>query len=616
MALEKKKRTFSILFKIAGVASGLVLITIIILAIFSIRDLQKISLETATTIARSKLSGDINALQDVIDLEYGRLRMQDGKLCDSDGKPLDGRTELIDDISKDLGVVATIFVKEGNDFKRITTSIVDDTGKRAVGTMLGTGSAAYGPITRGESYVGNAAILGKAYLAAYHPVFTTGETGNAGDIIGVYFIGFELSEVQDLINTGTRTGVIQIVIISVILLVVSVILNLSLFKGIIVNPINKIVAQLQQVSEGNLTLKLDIKSNDEFGNMAIYSNRMVENMKSLVGSIVTQSNKLLEIGTSLASSMNQTAAAIHEITSNTESMKTQVVNQAVSVDQSSTSMEEITKNIEELNGHIGRQTGDIERSSAAVEEMLANISSVTRTLNTNMDNVQELAAASENGHTSIIEVSQDIQEIAKNSEGLKEINSVIANIASQTNLLSMNAAIEAAHAGESGRGFAVVADEIRKLAESSNVQAKTVSQVLKKIQASIQKITVSTNDVLIKFGNMAEDIKTVTNQEEQVKAAMEEQNAGSKQILDAIGGLHDKNQSVKSGSTVMLAKSAEVIEESKKLEMITSEITTGMDEMAAGAREINQAVQEVNKISLENRESIQALIAEVTKFKV
>jgi methyl-accepting chemotaxis protein len=177
----------------------------------------------------------------------------------------------------------------------------------------------------------------------------------------------------------------------------------------------------------------------------------------------------------------------------------------------------------------------VAQSSSAIEEMLANIQSVTSTLVKNADNVTELIDASEIGRGGLQEVAADIQEIARESEGLLEINAVMENTASQTNLLLMNAAIEAAHAGEAGKGFAVVADEIRKLAESSGEQSKTISAVLKKIKDSIDKITASTDNVLNKFEAIESGVKTVADQEENIRNAMEEQGAGSKQILDAIG---------------------------------------------------------------------------------
>ncbi len=167
--------------------------------------------------------------------------------------------------------------------------------------------------------------------------------------------------------------------------------------------------------------------------------------------------------------------------------------------------------------------------------MLANIQSVTQTLMKNVENVTELTQSSEAGHEGLRDVAYDIQDIARESEGLLEINAVMENIASQTNLLSMNAAIEAAHAGESGKGFAVVADEIRKLAESSSEQSKTISTVLKKIKASIDKISLSTDNVLKKFEVIDRGVKIVAEQEENIRNAMEEQDQGSKQILEAIG---------------------------------------------------------------------------------
>jgi methyl-accepting chemotaxis protein len=180
----------------------------------------------------------------------------------------------------------------------------------------------------------------------------------------------------------------------------------------------------------------------------------------------------------------------------------------------------------------------------------------------------------------------------------------------------MNAAIEAAHAGDAGKGFAVVANEIRELAESSSEQSKTISMVLNKIKGSIDKVSESTDNTLTRFQVIDADVKTVSQQEGSIRNAMEEQSQGSKQILEAIGQLNEITRLVKDGSTEMLEGSHEVIKESKNLEHMTQEITGGINEMASGAQEINLAVNRINEITAKNRENINGLVREVSMFKV
>jgi methyl-accepting chemotaxis protein len=189
------------------------------------------------------------------------------------------------------------------------------------------------------------------------------------------------------------------------------------------------------------------------------------------------------------------------------------------------------------------------------------------------------------------------------------------NIASHTNLLSMNAAIEAAHAGEAGKGFAVVADEIRKLVESSSEQSKTISTVLKKIKNSIDKITSSTDIVLNKFGDIDTGIRTVSQQEEAIRISMEEQNEGSKQILEAISRLKELTGQVKTGSEEMQDGSKQIIQESRRLEQATAEISGGMNEMGDKVTQISTAVDRADTISVEIKKNIKVLVSEVEKFK-
>jgi methyl-accepting chemotaxis protein len=387
----------------------------------------------------------------------------------------------------------------------------------------------------------------------------------------------------------------------------------SLAKRIIrVGEMMKDIAE----GEGDLTKRLTIQAKDEIGNMGFHFNETLNKIHNLVVHIKQQSSSLVNIGTELSSNMSKTAATITEIAAAIQHIKTQTTSQAGSVRQTSETMRKIIASIEQLNEHIETQSSHITQSSAAIEQMLANIASVTKTLVKNDENVKRLSQASDAGRTGLQEVSTDIQEIAKDSEGLLEITAVMDSIASQTNLLSMNAAIEAAHAGESGKGFAVVADEIRKLAESSGEQSNTIANVLKKIKESIDKIALSTDAVIERFEAIDRSVKIVSDQEEQVRNSMEEQGTGSKQILEYIGKLNDISQIIKEDSGEMRAGSREILAESKNLEVLTEEITQGMQGMASGAEEINIAVQRVHDLSGENKRHIDILVDEISKFKV
>jgi methyl-accepting chemotaxis protein len=469
---------------------------------------------------------------------------------------------------------------------------------------------AFAVIKGGESkqFSGYSPVLQSNVQIDFSPL-QIGDSGKYWSIMVVATEEFMLLEVKSMQRFAIILGVILVIVAAAVVFIV--------LTGT-VKPIINVANTLKDIAqgEGDLTKSVNVNSNDEVGDLAKYFNQTLGKIKALVLTIKKEGIELTDIGDNLSSNMTETAAAVNEITANIQSIKNRVISESASVTEENATLEQLTHHIEKLENLIEKQSENVAQASAAIEEMVANTASVTDTLIKNATNVKTLTESSEVGRTGLQDVSTDIQEISRESEGLLEINAVMQNIASQTNLLSMNAAIEAAHAGEAGKGFAVVADEIRKLAESSGEQSKTISTVLKKIKESIDKITKSTDNVLARFEAIDSGVKTVADQEGNIRNAMEEQGEGSKQVLNGIEQVTEITRNVKSGSEEMLEGAQQVIAESQNLEKVTQEITSGMNEMAQGADQINIAVNQVNDLSSKNRDGIGNLMREVSKFKV
>jgi len=518
----------------------------------------------------------------------------------------------VEDVLKTNEVVSLMAIYDSTGF--IMGSYVPDrVGKniRDVDTVYGDHlNEAFQTIQKGESklYSGYSSVV-KSNVQMDLKSFQIGNSDMTWTVMVGATEDFMLLEVHEMTRFAIIIAVIAIAMSAAIIFFV---------LSRTVKPIVTVAETLKDIAqgEGDLTRSVNVNSNDEVGDLAKYFNQTLEKIKNLVIIIKNEAMKLSDIGSDLSSNMTETAAAVNQITANIQSIKGRVINQSASVTQTNATMEQVTVNIDKLNGNVEAQSQNVSQASAAIEQMVANIASVTDTLVKNATNVKSLQDASEVGRSGLQGVASDIQEIAHESEGLLQINAVMENIASQTNLLSMNAAIEAAHAGDAGKGFAVVADEIRKLAESSSEQSKTISTVLKKIKSSIDTITKSTQNVLTKFEAIDANIKTVSDQEASIRNAMEEQGEGSKQVLSGIVHVTDITHNVKCGSNEMLEGASEVIKESQNLEKATQEITSGMNEMASGAEQINIAVHQVNDLSGRNRDEIDSLMREVSRFKV
>ena len=394
------------------------------------------------------------------------------------------------------------------------------------------------------------------------------------------------------------------------------------FSLLIARSITKLLIHVTGVlynisqGDGDLTSRLPVLTKDELGKLCESFNVTMEKIANSIKHTLGQTTTMKEIGDSLSNEMSSSATAFEQIDQNITSIREQVENQSAGVEQASSTMAEIANTISELTENIGQQATSVKSSTASIEELVENINSVTEILDKNAVSVSELSDSAEKGRGLVIKAVDMTNKISDEAAALIETSSLIRNIANQTNLLSMNAAIEAAHAGEAGAGFAVVADEIRKLAEDSNKQGKKINDVMKHLREMITDMANAAHDMQTQFDVIFNNTQTVSKQEGIIKTAMDEQSEGSKQVIHAIRDINDVTTKVREGATVMEHGSGEIMNEMQRLTDVTQQINTAMGEISSGVKELNNHMQEVHLLAQQNSESINTVSNEVGQFKV
>ena len=404
--------------------------------------------------------------------------------------------------------------------------------------------------------------------------------------------------------------IMGLLVIAVIMIIIFLILSARVSRSF------KIIASgCELMAMGDYSERYPDYFTKEASLLANGFNLVTERLEGNINSMKQSKVALDEAGGKLSGTIEDLMSSIVQIGASISNTGMNLRNQTNSVSQSAQSISKILDMIHQMEELVQTQAKAVQGASTAVEEMVGNINEVDKSVDKMAHSFGVLDETAQNGVQTQNELQQQIIEIENQSKLLSEANKVIANIAGQTNLLAMNAAIEAAHAGDAGQGFAVVADEIRKLSETSSAQSKTIGAQLKSIQNAINLVVQATQHGVQDYANLSKEIRETDTLVQQIKAAMTEQQQGSTQILDALGEMNESTQQVQNASEEITTASQAIIGDVEILQNETKVMGQSMDEMGLSADKMQDAGLTLAGVSKTVEASIEEMGKQIDLFE-
>lgn len=396
-----------------------------------------------------------------------------------------------------------------------------------------------------------------------------------------------------------------------------VVLVVAAFAAISISrPAKALVASLAALGEGDFRNGPGLAGRDEMGRMGASIDGLAASLRELIGTVQARVADLEGAGQELSANMEETGASVVQINANLVSSRGQLDAQSAAVKAVGAAIEGLVRAVDALSERISDQSGVVAQSAASVEQMIANVGSVARAAGAAAAASDELLGLGSDGRSRIDEVLAAAKGIVEHSQALKEATGVVSSIASRTNLLAMNAAIEAAHAGEAGRGFAVVADEIRKLAEQSSLQAKEIASGLGLVSASITRAETSAREAVDSYVLVHEKAGAVGAEVRGISAAMDEQDRGGRQVLEGLARLRDISAEITASAERMSVGNAALLEQAAALASVNQAVVQNNEEISLGTKEINEAVASTTELASRTSTLIAEVREAADRFKV
>ncbi len=421
-------------------------------------------------------------------------------------------------------------------------------------------------------------------------------------------IGIDMRRLSIIILQNTGIGALLILLVAFF--------ALTLARGI-VKPIELAGGTFRDIAAGDadLTKRLDDARGDELGRMAGDFNTFVEKLRAIVVGIKGAQAQLAEMAADLETGSGRTSESVSRIASSVAGAKDKAAGQSEVVLESASAIEEIAKNIEAMDGMVSGQAACVSQASAAIEEMVANIASVFQSMERMADQFAAVSSSVAEGKVARDAAAGLVAGIAERSRSLQDANATIATIASRTNLLAMNAAIEAAHAGAAGAGFSVVADEIRKLAENAATQSRAIRLDINEVRGTIDGVVEATDRLGKAFGMVERNIEETGSLVAEVRTSMSEQRTGSDQLLGLIQNLNSLTLQVRDGSAEMAKGNETLLAGTTELRVAAEGMKNDIDAISLAVEELDESASGAARSAASAGRAVEAMEAAVGSFK-